>query len=522
MSSTTEPTFGKVRSFLWPIQSHELRKLVPMWLMMFFISFNYSILRCMKETLVVTPSGAEVLPFIKVWAILPMALLMTFIFARLTNRYSQEKVYYLIISGFVVAFALFAFVIYPLSDYLHPHAFADAMEKKLPLGFKGLISMFRYWTFTGFYVLSELWGIIVLSVLFWGFANEVTRINEAKRFYGVLGVAANLATMVAGQAANYISQPVFNPNLPFGKDGWEQTVMLLVMAVMTAGIMAMVTFRWLNNHVLNDPNYEGLHRINPIQMKKKLSLKESFSFLSRSKYLICIALLVVSYNLVINMVEIVWKDQLHQLYPSHNDFNNYLNNLTSMVGLISTITAICMSRIINRLGWTFTALITPVVMLITCSCFFIFVVFQGYLGPIAFVLTGTTPLALAVFFGGAQNCLSKAAKYSVFDGTKEMTFIPLDHEYKLKGKAAIDGVGSRIGKSGGSTIHTILLMIFASVGASAPFVAVIIIGVIVAWIYAVLSLGRQFNAIANVEEPAPEKAAEVWPLEGAGELKAAS
>ena len=42
-------------------------------------------------------SGAEVIPFIKVWVLLPTALLMTFIFTRLVNRYSSEKVFYLMI-----------------------------------------------------------------------------------------------------------------------------------------------------------------------------------------------------------------------------------------------------------------------------------------------------------------------------------------------------------------------------------------------------------------------------------------
>lgn len=515
MSSIAEPSFGKIRSFFWPIYAHELKKLVPMAMMMFLINFNYSILRCMKDSLIVTASGAEVLPFIKVWVMLPMALLMTVIFTRLSNKFSQQKVFYLMLSGFIVCFALFAFVIYPSSDSLHPHRTADALEAFLPLGFKGLIGMFRYWTFTGFYVLCELWGIIVLSVLFWGLANEVTKISEASRFYGVLGVSANIAAIFAGQSANFLTQPVLNPHLP-GKTPWEQTVMVLVMAIIVTALLTMATFRWLNTHVLNEEN-----RVNAIRVKKKLSVKESFKFLSRSKYLICIAILVVAYNFVINMVEIVWKDQLRKLYPEPKDFNNFLNNLISMVGIISTITALFMSSIINRLGWTFTALITPIVMLVTCTGFFSFVVFQNYLGPIAMALTGSTPLMVAVLFGGAQNCLSKAAKYSVFDGTKEMSFIPLDHEYKLKGKAAIDGVGSRIGKSGGSMIHTGLLMVFASLSASAPYVAVMIIGMIIAWIFAVVSLGKQFNALVD-EKPEEKEApqpAEDW---AGSELKAAS
>lgn len=60
-------------------------------------------------------------------------------------------------------------------------------------------------------------------------------------------------------------------------------------------------------------------------------------------------------------------------------------------------------------------------------------------------LTGLTPLAIAVFsLEERKTVLSKAAKYSVFDATKEMAYIPLSHECKLKGKAAIDGVGSPV------------------------------------------------------------------------------
>jgi AAA family ATP:ADP antiporter len=32
-----------------------------------------------------------------------------------------------------------------------------------------------------FYTLANLWGSVVVSLLFWGFANEITTVDEAKK-----------------------------------------------------------------------------------------------------------------------------------------------------------------------------------------------------------------------------------------------------------------------------------------------------------------------------------------------------
>ncbi len=482
------PAFGKLRSFLWPIYRHEYRKIIPMMIMLFLICFDYSILRNVKDTIVVTAksSGAEVIPFIKVWVLLPMAIIFTYIFTKLSNRYSQEKVFYITISFFLVFFALFTFVFYPFREFLHPHQLADSMEYFLPAGFKGFIAMFRNWTFTLFYVVCELWGSTVLSVLFWGFANEVTKLQEARRFYTMLGIASSIAGICAGFAANAVTT---------GQD-WERTLQILIAMIILGGLISIAAFYWLNTRVLIDESFHDLHA--PIEKKqKKLSIRESFTYLYNSKYLVCIALLVLCYNLIINLVEIVWKDQLKQLYPSATDYNRYMNYTTSIIGFFASIVSLFMSKLISRFGWTRTALITPVIMLITSAGFFIFMLFRHNIADPIISLTGTTPLAIAALFGAAQVCLSKACKYSVFDSTKEMTFIPLSHECRLKGKAAIDGVGSRLGKSGGSLIHQGLLLFFTTVSVSAPYVGAIVVFVIIAWIAAVRSLGQQFATLVG-------------------------
>lgn len=496
MSSELNQEFGSIRSILWPIHKHEAKKFVPMLIMIGLIVFCYDLLRNMKDTVVITAAGAEVIPFIKVWVMFPAALLSTVIFTKLTNIYSQEKVFYIVITTFLTFFALFGFVLYPMRHALHLDSLSQFLEQVLPLGFKGFISMVRYWSFALFYAMAELWQSIVMSVLFWGFANEVTRIGEARRFFGVFCFGANCCAILAGQASRILpEETIKHPDMI--REDWAVPVMILIALVTLCGLITMGVFYWMNRQVLNDPAFDELHSTKKAQKAKgKLSLKESVSYLSNSKYLLCIALIVLAYNLVINLIEVVWKDQLRRLYPSPDDYFLFMGNLTSAIGVLSAITSLCLAYIVNRFGWTKTALITPIIILFTGSGFFLFLFYQKYIGETTFIL-GMSPLWLAVMFGGAQNCLSKAMKYSVFDATKEMAFIPLSHECKLKGKAAIDGVGSRMGKSCGALIHASLLTICGSLSNSAPYVAALIVTMIGFWIYAAKSLGRQFSELTN-------------------------
>lgn len=496
VESTAE--FKGFRSFFWPIHRWELKKFLPMFFIYFLISFNYNSLRAYKDSMVVTASnsGAEAIPFIKVWAILPAALLLTFLFTRLANRYSREKVFYIMMGMFLSFFFLFAFVLFPAQDFLHPHAFADRVQASVPEGFKGLIAMFRNWTFTLFYVVSELWSTAIMAVLFWGFANEVTKVGEARRFYILWSVGANIAGFFAGLVAVYFSGGVFLDWLPYGKSAKDQSVLFLCCAILVSGLLTMGIFRWLNKNVICPSEKPQAEDAKP--EKVKMSMRKNFAYLAKSKYLVCIALIVLCYNIGINLVEVVWKNQINQLYPDFNDYTVYMGKVMSCMGLIATVISVFITgNVVRKFSWTTSALVTPVITLVVGIGFFIFAIFNQNVISWFPLLAGMSPLVMSVFLGSVHNCTTRSCKYTIFDATKEISFIPLSSESRLKGKAAIDGVGSRLGKSGGSVVHQGLLILFSTVAASTPYVAGIFLIVGVVWILATISLGKQFDQVMS-------------------------
>lgn len=152
-----------------------LKKIIPLGLMFFCILFNYTILRDTKDVLVVTAPGssAEIIPFLKTWVNLPMAIGFMLLYTKLANVLSKQALFYTVILPFIAFFGAFGFVLYPLSSYFHPTVLADKLLEVLGPRFLGPLAILRIWSFCLFYVMAELWGSVVISVLFWGFANQV-------------------------------------------------------------------------------------------------------------------------------------------------------------------------------------------------------------------------------------------------------------------------------------------------------------------------------------------------------------
>lgn len=512
--------FGPIRSLLWPIHRTELKKVLSMFLLMCSLCICYSILRNLKDTVILTAktSGAEVIPFLKVWGMLPGAIAGTWIFAKLSNRFSRERVFYILVSSFLAYFILFAFVLYPHHEQLHLTNLGGYLTEVLPKGFKGFISMIQNWTFTFFYVICELWSTIVLSMLFWGFANDVTKLSEAKRSYGIFNIGANSAPIFGGFIAIFFGSKFVVPFLTSDSDAWHQTLMHLIAVITVAGCFAMGVYYYINRKVLskeakNNSYQQQVARPSPSdstasagaapEKKKRLSIRECISYIWNSKYLISIAFIVVGYNIAINITDVLWKEQLKNFFSDPNEMLTHMNKITIGIGIISCLGAVFISAMVTRLGWTFVAILTPAIMTVMAIGFFTFLFCGNLLASFTASILGLTPLAMTVYFGSVQNCLSKAGKYSVFDASKEMAFVPLSAEARIKGKAAIDGLGTGIGKSGASLTYQGFIILCGSVAKSAPYIAVLLVLVLFFWIISVVRVGRTFKTMSDFDRDAP-------------------
>jgi AAA family ATP:ADP antiporter len=511
MSSAKEthaPEFTGMRARLWPIHSYEIKKFLPLGFIMFCLLFNYTLLRDTKDTLVVNAAGAGAISFLKLYCVTPAAILFVVLYAKLSNILNKENLFYAIVTPFLVFFGAFAYLIYPNLHALHPSAESiEALHQAYPY-LSGFIDIYAYWTYSAFYVLSEIWGSAMIALLFWQFANQVTRMHEAKRFYGLFVVIGNVALIFSGQYVKFFSDDIKN-FCAEGTDVWQVSLNWLMGGVILIGLTAMALYRWMHTNVLTDPLYYDAEKPTHKKKKEKPGLVESMKIILKSPELGLIALLIMAYGVTINLVEIQFKEQLKWFYAGDKGgYNGFMGNYSTWTGVMTIIFSLFFgSSILRRLNWFGAAVITPVVILLCGAIFFAFIFAKDHMAGILASMA-LNPIAAATFLGAFIVITSKVIKYCLFDPTKEMAYIPLDEELKSKGKAAVDVIGGRAGKAGGSLVVSVLLMLFATkdVVTIAP-ISFIVFGVVCGlWLVAVKALSKRVEG-ALVKRGVEEKQA---------------
>ncbi|QEK37833.1 NTP/NDP exchange transporter [Candidatus Cytomitobacter indipagum] len=484
----------KIVKIFFPIQAKEIKKYLPTAMMMFIILFNYNIVRILKDSFIIGDAGAEVVNFLKPFVVLPASLLFVIFYSKMSNSFSEKNVFYVSVLPFIAFNIIFTHILYPNVSWLHPSAETIAGLKASYPKLRSIFPVYGLWTYSLYYTFSELWGTVAMNLLFWQFVNRIVSTDEAKRFYPSFGLVGNIGFTLGSVLLLKTVTVATKDTGAFAKQFTN------VMNIVILLSFALVVLYWaINKFVLSDPSMLPCEEKVKKKKKAKPSLSESFKIVFSSKYLGLIMLLIFSYNAMINLVEVTWKSQV-KAYTSVADKEISKANYTAFVartniytGLVSIALFVAANYLLSRFKWIISASITPIIMVSTSVLFFLFTVFPSIATPMT-AFFSSTPLFMAVVFGAIQNVASKSTKYSLFDPTKEMTYIPLDKELKSKGKAAVDIAGSRISKSFGSALQGVLLTVFgfSTQLQIAPYLMIFVISIGILWFIAVKLLAKEY------------------------------
>ncbi len=327
-------------------------------------------------------------------------------------------------------------------------------------------------------------------------ANDITTMSQAKRFYPLFAVTGNLAPIFSGKVMQYIVS-----RQPSGGEGFGETLksLAIVKAICGIAIIALYNLIYMgsdntnSDRSLDDKTAERKVPKPILKKSARPSLSESISELSKSHELKNLACMVLGYNVCVELTEVLWKGILRKTHTSEAAYMSFMASFSQKVGIIAVFLQLTASTIIKQLGWTRASQLTPMAMFFLAIPFFATVALSK-------IYPNSIPLTTALAIGTWQNVMNKITKYSLFDPLKEMAYIPLPPDAKTKGKAAIDVLGARLGRSIASGSQQLLVLLSGNILECAPYLAGLYFSTITLWLSAVKSLGKMFDGSSNNDD----------------------
>lgn len=488
-ANTSTQEFSPLRSALWPIHGYEMKKFLPMSFLMFFILYVYTMIRDLKDVFVRTYAvggGAELIPQLKLWFVMPAAFLLVAVYAALLDKFGFKKSFYIMITSFLAFFAVFILFLYPNRDAIHPGlATVRAMQASWPAFFYWIIPCITNWSYTLFYIMAELWGTMAISSLFWQFAYQITMKNEVKRYFGLYSVIGNLGGILSASLLKWLSRAFQGDSFVYAS----------IFSSIGCGLVVMAIYWYMNAVTLKDPKLFDPSQIKGKKKKAKAGIMDGIKMLGQSRYVLMICLIVICYGVGVNFVEVIWKKCV-EIYFNYNKnaVAEMQANLSIVTGIITIVMSLVGQNILRKTKWRTSALIPALVLTIFGAVFFGVVLYGKFASP---TILGVSYFAIATWLGMVIDAATKGVKYCLFDATKNMAYLPLDEETKTKGQAAVEVIGGRAGKAGASTIQMVLTNVIAAGSAIMSHVVTISIcfaATAIAWIYSVFNLSKKYEA----------------------------
>ncbi len=451
------------------VKFFEDRKTHALFWLMFgivcLLNVNYSILRSARTALTVADlgTGAGSIPVIELLGTMPSSLILVYLLTRLLNRFSIHKVFFISLAVFSGFFLFFSIGIYPSL----PEWRATLLEWTwLPANAFWAVVLPQTVSML-FFVMAELWKIALLTVLFWGLVNQYVPLEDAKKFYAPLMLGGSVGTILAGPIVSFCTSDLASRN------SWSQSLTLMMLTLSLVGLFTALLYSKLWRQFTGPKNEEP-------PPKQTLAVWESIRVCFRSRYLFLLAWITIADYIAYTLGEVVFLDVLKQKFPDPRIYCEYMGKLSLWSGILTAISALFITPyLLQRCRWVVASLVTPVCILVTEGAFFIALWTPGIAGQIeVLVLLGT------LFF-----CLARAAKYTLFDTSKELSFILLSPLEKMQGKLIVDGMCSRVGRGGASMISILLIQVCGGVLASAPIAGCLVLFIAISCVISTLKLG---------------------------------
>jgi len=353
----------------------------------FCILAFYSVLKVVRDTLILTESGAEVKSYSAAGQA-ALLLVVVPLYGAFASRVNRLK----LVCGVTFFFASHLAVFYALGS--------AGIRIGIP-----------------FFLWAGIFNLVVISQ-FWAFANDLFTADRGRRLFPVIGIGASLGAFVgAGLTA-----------LNFKDLGAYRLMLLAGLGLLIPIVLTL----WVNRRESATATAAASGKESK-NTEQPLSKTGGFQLIFQQRYLLLIALLMVTVNLVntlggylLDKMMTGWAAELATSAESERAIiGTMAGQIATWVNLLALLfQAFLVSRILKLIGVRGSLFILPLISLVS------------------YTLMAFVPIFSIIRIA---KILENSADYSIQNTARHALFLPTSREAKYKAKQAIDSFFVRFG-----------------------------------------------------------------------------
>lgn len=402
----------------------------------FMVLASYYVLKTVRESLILSESGAEV----KSYAAAGQALLLLAVipaYSWVSSRITRSKLITWVTLFFVSNLGIF---------YL--------------LGNAG------YRVGVAFFLWLGIFNVLV-TAQFWAFANDLHDDESGKRLFPIIGIGSALGAWIGASAAGRL---------------FESLTAYQLMMLAAAGLILSIVFARAV-----DIRKAGGRKTRPKE-EESMSRKGGFQLVLANRYLLMIGGLVLMFNLVNSIGEYL----LGQLVVENTQASiaSGAMNESQMKSAIGAFYG-------DFYGWV--NLVGLLLQVFVVSRLFKYIGVRGALFVLPVIALGSYSLMAVLPVLGVvrlAKILENSTDYSIQNTARHALFLPTSRDAKYKAKAAIDTFFWRLGDLGQAAV----VFVGTAIALTTKHYALINILLVCVWLMLVVGIYREHKKLTENDE----------------------
>lgn len=458
----------------WPTLKGEGKIFCLMSLIIFLTLTTTAFLRPLKDSYVIMTLGVQYIIYLKSLSIIPL-ILVALLYVKFFNVKNMLKIFHYIIGLFSIFFLFHAFILYPNSEIIQPSKKTiESLTESLP-AISSYIKLYGMWVHALYFIVQDLWQIMMVSMIFWQFANFVSTVSQAKRHYPFYILLGGMGFGIGGGLIYLVMGDIFN-----------LTMKIVSTIVALSGLLVGYLLNKISNEIALDKSFQNI----PDNFIKEdegffFSLKEIF----KSKYLWLIMGINFCLAYISNLSDLIWKGEMIGMISNAEEYTKITAKLLMNSGFASAVAIVIMIIFIRRVSWLKASMFVPISSILIAAIILVSAFLGASIDQILFV--GSIYFILTKSIIRDMNCI-----------TRELSYIPLKTSIlKGKGRAFLEILGIGLAKSFASLIPVSIFMISpsATVKDCLPAFTIFFVIIAILWMFWVCALGKEFKKLAPGE-----------------------